>query len=90
MKLWFKYLIGIAIGIIAALILPQNNIHVQTTVEFISNLMLRFGRYMLLPVLFFSVATACFKLNEEKMILKTGFWTFVVIIASSLLLVLIG
>ena len=90
MKLWFKYLIGIAIGITAAVILPQNNIHVQTTVEFISNLMLRFGRYMLLPVLFFSVATACFKLNEEKMILKTGFWTFVVIFASSLLLVLIG
>ena len=90
MKLWFKYLIGIAIGIAAALLLPQNNIHVQTTVEFISNLMLRFGRYMLLPVLFFSVATACFKLNEEKMILKTGFWTFVVIFASTLLLVLIG
>ena len=90
MKLWFKYLIGIVIGIVAAVFLPENNINVQTTVEFISNLMLRFGRYMVLPVLFFSVATACFKLNEEKMILKTGLWTFAAIFASSILMVFIG
>ena len=69
MKLWFKYLIGIAIGITAAVILPQNNIHVQTTVEFISNLMLRFGRYMLLPVLFFSACPLA-PLTDERSITK--------------------
>lgn len=90
MKLWLKYLIGIVVGIVAAIILPQDNIHIQSIVDFLFNIAVRFGRFTLLPVLFFGVATACFKLNEEKLVLKTGLWTFTVILASSLLLVLVG
>ena len=90
MKIWLKYLIGIVIGIISVLIIPLDSVQSQATLDFIVEMVLRFGRYTLLPLLFFSVATAVFKLRDEKLIVKTGLWTFGVIIASSLLLVTLG
>ena len=90
MRLWLKYLIGIALGIIAALILPFQSVQAQSTLDFVVNLVIRFGRYTLLPVIFFSVATSFFKLRDEKLMLRTSLWTGGVIVASSLLLVLLG
>ena len=85
-----KYLIGVIIGIIAALILPVNSVQGQAVLEFISNIAIRIGRYMLIPVLFFSVATAFYKLREEKKTLKVMGWTFSTILVSSILLTVIG
>ena len=90
MKIWLKYLIGIAIGIISVLIIPFDSVQSQTVLDFIVEMVVRFGRYTLLPLMFFSVATAVFKLRDEKLIIKTGLWTFGVIICSSLLLVILG
>jgi Na+/H+-dicarboxylate symporter len=90
MRLWLKYLIGIALGIVAAFILPLDGVQAQSALDFVVNLVIRFGRYTLLPVLFFSVATSFFKMRDEKLMLRTGLWTFGIIIASSLLLVIIG
>ncbi len=90
MKLWLKYLIGIAIGALTALLIPANTPQSQAVLDFILNIVIRFGRYMLLPLLFFSIATACYKLREEKLIVKTGLWTFIIIIASSAILALLG
>ncbi|HAO30748.1 MAG TPA: dicarboxylate/amino acid:cation symporter [Treponema sp.] len=90
MKIWLKYLIGIVIGLITVFIIPLDSVQSQAVLDFIVEMVLRFGRYTLLPLLFFSVATAVFKLRDEKLIVKTGLWTFGVIIASSLLLVALG
>lgn len=90
MRIWLKYLLGIALGIVAAFILPLSGMQAQSTLAFIVDIVLRFGRYTLLPLLFFSIATSFFKLRDEKMMLRTGLWTFGVIIASSVMLVLLG
>jgi len=90
MRLWLKYVIGIVLGIAAAFILPLSGIQAQDSLNFIVDLVLRFGRYTLLPLIFFSVATSFFKLRDEKSILRTTFWTAGVIVASSLMLVLLG
>ncbi len=90
MKLWLKYLIGVVLGIFLAVIFPENSVRGLDFLDFINNLVIHIGRYMLLPVLFFSISTACFNLREEKQILKSGIWIFGVLIASSVLLVLIG
>ena len=85
-----KYVIGIIIGLIAALILPVNTVQGQEVLDFILNIVIRFVRFILLPLLFFSVATACYKLKEEKKIFKVGIWSLGVIIASSVILDLLG
>ncbi len=90
MKVWLKYLLGIAVGIASALILPMDSPQAKVVLDFIIELATRFGRYTLLPMLFFSIATACYRLQEHKLILKTGAWTFVIIIASSFLLTVLG
>ncbi len=90
MKLWMKYVIGIVIGLVAALILPVNSAQGQEVLDFILSIVVRFGRFILLPLLFFSVATACYKLKEEKKIFRVGLWSIAVIIVSSLILVVLG
>lgn len=85
-----KYIIGIIIGIVAALILPVNSVQGQAVLDFISNIAVRFGRYMLIPVLFFSIATAFYKLYEEKKTIKIMGWTIGTIVVSSIFLAIIG
>ena len=90
MKLWIKYLIGAFIGILCALILPVQNPKLQEAIAFITEITIRFGRYMVIPVLFFTAVTAFNRLRDTKLLVKTGIWTFSVIILSSLLLTLVG
>ncbi len=84
MKLWLKYLIGIGVGLVLALILPPSSVQSQATLDFIVDLVIRVGRYTLVPVLFFSVAVSAFKLRDEKQLYRTTAWTLGVIVASSL------
>lgn len=90
MKLWIKYLIGIVIGAIAAFLLPIDTKLAQTNLNFVVDLIVRFGRYAVLPVIFFSVIMAVFKLYEEKLMLKTTLWTVGTILFTSVLLVAVG
>ena len=55
MRIWLKYLIGIAIGLISALVFSPSTAQGQAVLDFIVEIAVRFGRYALLPVLFFSV-----------------------------------
>ena len=90
MKVWVKYLIGIAIGVACALILPVDNPSVSSAISFILDIVLRFGKYMVVPLLFTSVAIAVNKLRSSKLLLKTSIWTAVIIVLSSLMLTIIG
>lgn len=90
MKLWLKYLIGIGVGLILGIILPPSSIQSKAILDYIVDLVLRVGRYGLVPVLFFSVAISVFKLRDEKQLYKTSAWTIGVILASSLGLMLLG
>lgn len=90
MKLWLKYLIGIAVGLVLAVVVPPASVQSQAALNFIVDLVVRFGRYTLVPVLFFSVAVSCFKLRDEKQLVRTSMWTVSVIVCSSLGIMLLG
>lgn len=90
MKIWIKYLIGIALGLASAFILPLDSIHGASIIAFITEIVIRIGRFTLLPLLFFSVIMAVYRLNDAKLVGKTTLWTVSVIVASSLLLSILG
>ena len=90
MKIWLKYLIGAVIGIVFALILPVSNPKVMEAISFITEIAIRFGRYMVIPVIFFTAITAFNRLRDTKLLVKTGLWTGLVIVISSLLLTFVG
>ena len=90
MRIWLKYLLGIALGVAFAVLLPPSGDQSQAVLDFVISIVVRFGRYTIMPLLFFSIATACFKLRDTRTMLKTGVLTFSTIIFSSVLLVTIG
>lgn len=90
MKLWIKFLIGAILGVIFSFILPTDNETVKYVIKFITEIVIRFGRYMVVPVVFCSVIIAFNKLRESKSLLKTAGWTSSIIVISSLLLTFVG
>lgn len=90
MKIWLKYLIGIAIGLAAGVLFQSENAQFVEVLDFIVDIIIRGGRYILIPVMFFSISVACFKLRDEKMILKTGLWIIGVILVSTFTLTVLG
>ncbi len=81
---------GLIIGVAAAFILPLESEQSKVVLDFVVELVIRFGKYTILPVLFFGIINACYSLHEQHMTLKTASWIFGVIILSSLLLTILG
>ena len=90
MKLWLKYLIGAALGFAAALILPLDSLREAAALSFITDLIIRIGRYALLPLLFFSGIMAVYRMREDFLLLRASLWTGGTILASSVLLTALG
>lgn len=90
MKVWIKYLIGIVIGLASAFILPMDNASVSSAVSFILDIFIRFGRYIVVPLLFFTGIVAVNKLRSSKLIIRASGWTFLITVVSSVILTLIG
>ena len=90
MKVWIKYLIGLALGLLAAFILPTDNAAFANAVAFLTELFIRVGRYVVVPLLFTSAIVAVSKLRTSKLLLKTTGLTFLIIVASSLILTFVG
>jgi len=90
MKVWIKYLIGVAIGLACALILPVDNPSVNAAISFILDLFIRFGRYIVVPMIFFSGIVSVNRLRSSKLILKASVWTAVITVVSSVILTLVG
>ena len=90
MKLWLKYLIGVLLGIALSFAVPTGSEAASSVLSFITEMIVSFGRYIVVPLVFFTAITAVNKLRESKMILKTGIWTTAVTVVSALLLTFIG
>lgn len=90
MKLWIKYLIGIVLGLFAAVIIPMESPLVSNALNFLAEFSIRFGRYTLLPTLFFGAAISVFKLRTGGRILSTSLWILVVLVAAAVTLALVG
>ncbi|MGP1587516.1 MAG: dicarboxylate/amino acid:cation symporter [Treponemataceae bacterium] len=90
MKIWIKYLIGCALGILAAIFLPNENDIVQKSVSFLTEFAINFGRWTLLPVLFFSMTISVCNLREEQKLFKLSLSLLFFLIISSFALTLLG
>jgi Na+/H+-dicarboxylate symporter len=58
--------------------------------SFITDLIIRIGRYALLPLLFFSGIMAVYRMREDSLLLRASLWTGGTILASSVLLTALG
>jgi Na+/H+-dicarboxylate symporter len=90
MKAWMKYLFGVVLGIVAAFVLPINSPGVASAIEYLSRLTIRVGRYIVLPLVFFSVVTGVYSLHDAKRLYKPIGIILLTIVFSSLLLTFIG
>jgi aerobic C4-dicarboxylate transport protein len=68
MKNWIKFLIGIGIGIIIALFIPEGEAGLKTTGD-IALICVQIGKYTVFPLVFFSFIVATFELRIEKKLL---------------------
>ncbi len=90
MKIWIKYIIGCALGIIATFVFPADVLNSSELLNIVSDLTIRCGRYILPSLLFFSISVAVFQLLKTKTMLKTFLLTFITIIISTIVLSLLG
>ena len=90
MKIWLKYLIGIALGVTFALVAgAENTLFVQAS-EFLSKTAIQFGRYALYPAVFFGFTLSIFELRENRSLFKLALITSLIICVAALLLSFIG
>lgn len=90
MKIWMKYLLGALVGVAIALVLPTGDAGLAGTLSFLSALSIRVGRYVLVPLVLFSVPIAVFELNEDKQFWRILGRSFLLIIVSVALFTLVG
>jgi Na+/H+-dicarboxylate symporter len=82
-------LVGIVAGSLAALFIPFGESAQNILISY-SHLALNIGRYIIFPLVFFSMAIAVCKLRRENKLMKTMLFSGVYIAGSTLLLVLFG
>jgi Na+/H+-dicarboxylate symporter len=90
MKIWIKYIAGVLIGLAFAFVAPAQNPSFTSLMEFLSGLVIQFGRYALYPVLFFGFTVGVYELREGKTLFRLGLVTAIVIIITSLIAVVTG
>jgi len=83
MKIWIKLIIGSGIGIFVSIFYPDFVNQAEPVLSYISNLVIHFGRFLLFPLIFFSLAIGIHELRQEKKLLKTyGRAVFYTIVAT--------
>jgi len=70
MKIWLKYLIAATLGVAMGLVVPLAGS--MGVLDVLTEISMNLGRYMLLPILFFSMPIAVHELTEDKKLLQTG------------------
>ena len=65
MKIWLKFIIGIALGGVIALLIPREPAALNILNQ-ISLICINIGKYAVLPLLFFSLTVAVYELKAER------------------------
>ena len=90
MKVWFKIVLGVALGLVLGFFLPLPARNETSLLFQLGDFILSVGRYALFPFLFFSVAVAINDLNRTGKLGPVLVRSLGYMVVSSLLLVLIG
>ncbi len=70
MKIWIKLLIGSVVGVFLGLLLPLDDGATYRTFAVISQIVMNIGRWILFPLVFFSLAVGTLELRQEKQVLR--------------------
>ncbi len=89
MKIWIKFLIGTIIGIFIALF-PEHSAASRDLLSFFSELTINIGRYILFPLIFFSLAIGVYELKQEKRALKTYTKLILYLVLSTAFMTILG
>ncbi|MDR1466482.1 MAG: cation:dicarboxylase symporter family transporter [Treponema sp.] len=87
MKIWFKLLVGAALGIALGFFLPADNQTVGGALEWLAGFAIRVGRYTVVPMLVFSLCIAVHELRREGGFLPMLLKCFASIAVSAVLVV---
>lgn len=64
MKIWIRLLIGAILGVVFGIIAPETQ-RFMDALAWLEHIVIRVGRYALVPILFFSISIAVFELRKE-------------------------
>ncbi len=89
MKVWLKLLIGIILGILLGSLLP---LHSQShrVFEYLAGLCIHIGRFMIFPLVFFSVLMGTYELKRDRKLFSVYWKIFVFLVVTTVILVFIG
>ncbi len=90
MKIWAKYLIGIIIGCGIALVIGDDGERAIEILTPITTVVVHITRYVLFPLVLLSTAVGIYELKRELKVIRVVGRTLLYLIASSLLLSIIG
>ena len=71
MKMWMRYLAGTVIGVVLGSFLPLSGGDTYSLLQDLSLLVIRVGRFMLFPMVFFAAVVATDELREDRAVLRT-------------------
>jgi aerobic C4-dicarboxylate transport protein len=89
MKIWLKLLIGAVVGVLLAVILPATT-GIISVFDFLSELFVRIGRFMVFPMVFFSLCIGTYELTREKRTAAVYRQSVVYLLGACALLAVIG
>jgi Na+/H+-dicarboxylate symporter len=90
MKLWIKLLLGSIIGLLLGLLLPIRDGSTPEIFSYLKELMIRFGRYGIFPLLFFSLGYGTYELRQEKKLFRVYARTLIYLVIATASLVILG
>ncbi|MBN2049372.1 MAG: dicarboxylate/amino acid:cation symporter [Spirochaetales bacterium] len=90
MKIWIKLFIGSVLGVGLGLLIDPNDPVVVEVLQNSSDIVIRIGRYIFFPLMFFSLAMAMYELRQAKITLPILGRTFLYLPLASLLFSLLG
>lgn len=88
MKIWLKYLIAATLGLAMGLVVPFAGS--MGVLDVLTEISLNLGRYMLLPILFFSMPIAVHELMDDRKLLRTGGRAMVYAIMAVFIMTVLG
>src|SRR6056297_2186035 len=84
MKTWLRILLGVVVGLLLGLYLPDRAGDTGALFSDLSSLVISIGRFFLFPLVFFSAVTAVDELRDESKLLSVLFWTVLLVFATAL------
>jgi Na+/H+-dicarboxylate symporter len=90
MKVWIKLLLGALAGVLIARFLPRDNRQIIEIMDWLEKLVLRIGRYALIPLLVFSLSIAVHKLRQDGQFWPLVFRSFLFIAGAAAFVIAAG